>query len=90
MFKQINMKTISAAAVSLSLLAGTFVGPVSSAFAKPIEEKTSFHELAASNGVGKTRKLMIFTGNRYNRLGGRFYKSYRLGNRSIVRFGGSF
>jgi len=74
MFKLVNMKTIGATALSLSLLGGTLLGPVSTAFAKPIYERTVTKE--------QRHTLRSFSFSNHSRLGF-FFKSYHLGNRSI-------
>jgi hypothetical protein len=68
------MKTIGASALSLSLLAGTLLGPVSTAFAKPLYERDE------GTVTRHTFRILVFKGS--FRQGG-FFKSYHLSNRSI-------
>jgi hypothetical protein len=79
MFTRISMKTLGAAALSLSLLAGTLVGPVSTAFAKPMEDKITLKTKEAQVTRHSFRSLVRAGSFRK----GEFFKSYRLGNRSI-------
>ncbi len=73
MLKLVNMKTIGAAALSLSILAGT-LGSVSTAFAKPLYERDE------GTVTRHTFRILVFKGS--FRQGG-FFKSYHLSNRSI-------
>jgi len=73
MLKHVNMKSIGAAALSLSILAGT-LGSVSTAFAKPLYQRDE------GTVTRHTFRIMVFTGG--FRHGGSF-KSYHLSNRSI-------
>jgi hypothetical protein len=79
MFKRFSMKTLGATALSLSLLAGTLVGPVSTAFAKPMEDKTTI-KVSEAEVTRHSYRSLVRAGS-FRR--GEFFKSYRLGNRSI-------
>ena len=80
MFKFISKKNISATAISLSLLLGTFA-PVTSAFAKPALGKDYDVKQGADVTVHR-RTGLVFDGSPF---GGKFRATFRLGNRSISR-----
>jgi hypothetical protein len=77
MFKLINMKTIGAAAISMSLILGTLAGPVSTAFAKGSFNK-SFILMSTKGSTLHLHRNVIRVDQ-----GKEFVKSYHLGNRSI-------
>jgi hypothetical protein len=84
MFKLISMKTISAGAISLSLLlGGLVVSPVSTAFARTLPTlPRSYYLKEGLNSNTYRRSLLVFDGVNYKT---RFSHAFRLGNRSVSR-----
>lgn len=79
MFKLINMKTIGAVAISMSLILGTLAAPASTAFAKG-----TFNKSVVSLGKYSTTHLYR-TFIRVDQSKSRhvFDEAFRIGNRSI-------
>ena len=80
MLNFISMKTISATAITFSLLLGTLaVSPVSTAFAKSAFNKSTYAKQEAVV-TSHRRTGLVFDGAS---LKGGFRQAFRLGNRSI-------